>query len=99
MRPLFFFLVVTTICTPGLSISRLPDICLSFFCFVCEGESLLFRITITPSPRTPVLVILLSYTAFPLLLFDATYCLGQTSYLLIVLPYRLLFRSCYCPPL
>src|ERR1700742_4796533 len=62
------FLVVFTICIPGLSISRLPDICLSFFCFVREGESLLFRIIITPSPRTPVLVILLSYAAFPLLL-------------------------------
>src|ERR1700742_2193315 len=48
-----------TICIPGLSISRLPDVCLSLFCFVREDELLLFRSTITPSPRTPVLVILI----------------------------------------
>src|ERR1700741_3004870 len=59
------FLVVSIICTPDLSISRLPDICLSFFCFVREGESLLSRTITTPSPRIPILVILLSYTACP----------------------------------
>ena len=63
---------------------------LIFFCSVREGELLLFRTIITPSPRTPVLVILLSYTTLPRCCLTLLIVSGRFSYLSIV------YSTAYC---